>query len=80
MKDLCDCVSWRQTGGKILVSHHKNCPHYDLEGDVHKIICDLLKGIEISSQDTDGIHPALWEAYKLAKVSVWQFNWKEENE
>lgn len=76
--ELCECQSWCQTGGKFIASHHRNCRHYDLEGDACKIITDLLRGIEASAQDTDGIHPALWEAYKRGKASVWEFDWKEE--
>lgn len=74
----CECASWCQAGGKFLASHHRNCRHYDLESDAHKIITDLLRGIEASAQDTDGIHPTLWEAYKRGKASVWEFDWKEE--
>lgn len=77
---VCECQSWCQTRGKIIASHHRNCRHYDLEGDCHKLITELLRGIEASAADTDGIHPALWEAYKRAKASVWEFDWKEEND
>jgi hypothetical protein len=38
----------------------------------------LLQGIEAAAPDTDGIHPALWEAYGRGKASVWEFNWKEQ--
>ncbi len=78
--DACECLSWCQNGGRIIGSHHRNCRHYDLEGDCHKIITDLLRGIEASAQDTDGIHPALWEAYKRGKASVWEFDWKESDD
>lgn len=74
---VCECQSWCQTGGKVITDHHRNCKHYDLEGDCHKIITDLLRGIEASAADTDGIHPALWDAYKRGKASVWEFDWKE---
>lgn len=77
---VCECQSWCQPGGKFLASHHRNCRHYDLEGDAHKIITDLLRGIEASAQDTDGVHPALWEAYKRGKASVWEFDWKESDD
>lgn len=77
---VCECQSWCQAGGKFIASHHRNCRHYDLEGDAHKIITDLLRGIEASAQDTDGVHPALWEAYKRGKAAVWEFDWKESDD
>lgn len=78
VSELCEYQSRCQPGGKFVAAHHRNCRHYDLEGDAHKVITDLLRGIEASAQDTDGIHPALWEAYKRAKASVREFDWKEE--
>jgi len=59
--ESCECASWCQAGGKFIAAHHRNCRHYDLEGDAQRVIKDLLRGIEASAQDTDGIHPALGE-------------------
>jgi hypothetical protein len=78
--DVCECQSWCHPGGWLLLSHHPNCTKYTPLVDCREIIMGLLRGIEASAQDTDGIHPALWEAYKRGKASVWEFDWKEQHD
>ena len=66
----CECLSWERVDAKFLTVHHRNCEHYDPEGDAAKIIRALLKGIECWCRDEDGVHPDCWEAYKRAKMSI----------
>lgn len=78
--DVCECQSWCHPGGLLLLSHHPHCTKYAPLADCREIIVGLLRGIEASAQDTDGVHPDLWEAYKRAKASVWEFDWKESDD
>jgi len=75
--ETCECVSWCHPGSMMLLSHHPQCAKYNPVKDAHEIITGLLRGIESAAADTDGIHPDLWDAYKLAKTSVREFNWSD---
>ena len=73
----CECKNWARTDG-WMTEHHPGCPKYDLKGDVMKIITALVRGIECWAADEDGVHDDCWEAYKRAKVSIGEFDFKAE--
>lgn len=68
----CDCSQWAREGQALVTTHHPHCHRYDLAGDAVNLIRDLIKGIERWAGDEDGVHRECWEAYKIAKIAVWQ--------
>ena len=65
----CVCKTWGGTW-TFVTEHHKNCPHYDPEGDAKKIIDALLDGIDRWADECGHVHPAVASAYNRAAFSV----------
>jgi len=71
MNGKCECHTLtRAYSSDIYTNHHQNCEHYDLNGDVVRIITNLIDGINSWAKDEDGIHPECWEAYKSARAFI----------
>ena len=49
-----------------------NCSQYNLKDELVSLIKRLVKGIEDWGCDVDGVHPACWDAYKEAKIRLFQ--------
>lgn len=67
----CECATWTTQDIRtyILTGHHENCPHRPSPLlAATELICELVRGIETWAADEDGVHPAVWEAYRRAKA------------
>ena len=57
-----------------MLPHHPKCPNCNTTKELIKIISNLLKAIEYWGSEEDGIPDECWDAYKLAKVAMGQFD------
>lgn len=64
----CECFNWAKID-MLDGSHHPNCPSYKKEDD---LLARLIRSIEVTSVDTDGIHYDLWPVYREAKRRLGQ--------
>ena len=67
------CAEWAHQGNDLFLSHHRDCPNYNPEADIKKLLLDLISGIEAWAADEDGLHPEIEKAYVAACCTVGQF-------
>lgn len=64
MNPDCECRTWARSDCRVMWSHNPSCPKYDPDGDAHKLLTALRKGIESWARDCDGVHEDCWDAYE----------------
>jgi len=79
----CECQNWCDIDLKhrIATGHAKTCPNApDYAASMEKLINELLTGIDEWAQDCDGVHEALWFAYRKAKLLNGVFVFDEDHD
>ena len=69
----CECKTWASDdiGLDAVLGHHHNCPRVSPSfavGTLRNLIRDLCRGMDAWAQDCGGVHPAVWDAYRRAKL------------
>ena len=66
---ICECANWCDKKG-LRYKHHQSCPKYNPVHELRTVCAALIKGIECWAHDEDGVHDAVWEAYRQAKWMI----------
>ena len=67
----CVCKTWASddVALDVVLGHHHNCDQGpNAVWVLRNLVKELLTGMDVWARDCDGIHPAVWMAYKKARV------------
>ena len=67
----CDCKTWASDDiglDRVLGHHHRCVLAPDPATALRALVADLCAGMDQWAHDCDGVHPAVWDAYRKAKL------------